>query len=70
MPEVILMCLIELLMHENLYFATNFIKLSSLEQKLWPFVELWRPFWKMAAIAIPAIVASGYGSKNLRMGHV
>ena len=39
MPEVILICLIELLMYENVYFATNIIKLSALEQKLWPFID-------------------------------
>ena len=30
MPEVILMCLIGLLIYENLYFAINFIQLSAL----------------------------------------
>ena len=34
MPEVILMCLVELLIYVNLYFASNFIKLSALVQKL------------------------------------
>ena len=38
MPEAISMYLIELLMCENLYIATNFMKLSSIEQKLWPFI--------------------------------
>ena len=38
MPGVILMYLVELLIWENIYFATNFIKLSALEQKLWPFI--------------------------------
>ena len=51
-PEVIFMCLIELLIHENLYFATNFMKLSALEQKLWPFIvprrDDRRPFWNYA----------------------
>ncbi len=36
-PGVILMHLLELPICENLYFATNIIKLSTLEQKLWPF---------------------------------
>ena len=51
-PEVIFMYLIELLIHENLYFATNFMKLSALEQKLWPFIvprlDERRPFWNYA----------------------
>ena len=34
MPEVILMYLDELLILENLYFATTFIELSAMEQKL------------------------------------
>ena len=38
MPEVILMYLFELLRYENLYFATYFIKLSAIEQKLWAFI--------------------------------
>ena len=33
-PGVILMYLLELPICENLYFATNIIKLSALEQKL------------------------------------
>ena len=37
-PEVILMYLCELLRYENLYFATYFIKLSAIEQKLWAFI--------------------------------
>ena len=38
MSRVILMYSIELLICENLYFVTNFIKLSDLEQKLCPFI--------------------------------
>ena len=38
MSEAILMYLVELLIYENLYFATNFTKLSALEQKLCPFL--------------------------------
>ena len=34
---MILMQLFELLIYKNLYFDTNFIKLSALEQKLWAF---------------------------------
>ena len=37
MPEIVLMHLVEFLMFENLYFATNFMKLPSIEQKLYPF---------------------------------
>ena len=40
MLEVILMYLVELLILKNLYFATNFIQLSALEQKLWPFTYI------------------------------
>ena len=36
--KVILMYFIELLIWKNLYFDTNFMKLSSLEQKLWAFI--------------------------------
>ena len=35
MLEVIVKFLVELLILENLHFATNFIKLSAIEQKLW-----------------------------------
>ena len=38
-PEAILVCLVELHICENLYFATNFIKLSALEQKIWTFID-------------------------------
>ena len=38
MPEVILVHLFELLIYENLHFASNLIKLSDLEQKLWAFI--------------------------------
>ena len=37
--EVFLMCLIEFLILENLYFPTVFIKLSALEQTLWTFID-------------------------------
>ena len=37
-PKVTLMYLVKLLIFENLYFATNFVKLSVLEQKLWTFI--------------------------------
>ena len=40
MPELVLMHLVEFLICENLYFATNFMKLPSIEQKLWPFIGL------------------------------
>ena len=33
------MHLIELLRHENLYFANNFIKLSAIKQMLWSFID-------------------------------
>ena len=36
--EVILRYLVRLLIYENVYFAINFITLSALEQKLWPFI--------------------------------
>ena len=36
--DVFVMYLIESLILENLDFATNFMKLSSIEQKLWPFI--------------------------------
>ena len=46
MPEVILMYLFESLTHEKLYFVSNFIKISDLEQKLWAFIAgLWRQYW-------------------------
>ena len=37
--EVFLMYLIDFLILENLYFATIFVKLSALEQKLWTFID-------------------------------
>ena len=37
-PEVILMCLVDLLIYVNLYFVSNFIKLSALVQKLLAFI--------------------------------
>ena len=33
-PEVILVCLVAFLICENLYFATNFIKLADLDTKI------------------------------------
>ena len=37
--EVILLYLDELLICENIYFATNFVKLAVLKQKLWQFIH-------------------------------
>ena len=38
MPEVILMCLVDLLIYVNLYFVSRVIKLSALVQKLLAFI--------------------------------
>ena len=37
--EVILLYLDELLIYENIYFATNFVKLSAIKQKLWQCID-------------------------------
>ena len=48
MPDVFFLNLVELLICENLYFATNFIMISALEQKLRPFVVQRWPIWNYA----------------------
>ena len=35
MPDVFVMYLVKLIILENLYFATNFIKLSAMEEMIW-----------------------------------
>ena len=43
--ELILMYVVESLIFQNLYFTCNSIKLSGLEEKIWPFIDSWQPQW-------------------------